>query len=115
MPVAFYMDEHVEDAIMRGLRRRGVDVLRVQDDGHAKTDGEIILDRAVTIGRVVFTRDDDFLVIARRRQTTGVHFAGVIYAHQLGPSIGRCVTALEVYATNSNPPDWEDRVQYVPK
>ena len=46
MPVAFYMDEHVDGAITRGLRRRGVDVLRVQDDAHASTDDELILDRA---------------------------------------------------------------------
>jgi hypothetical protein len=29
MAVALYMDEQVEDAITRGLHRRGVDVLRV--------------------------------------------------------------------------------------
>ena len=80
MAIAFYIDEHVDDAITRGLRRRGVDVLRVQDDGHSRTDDKIILDRAGVLGRVVFTRDDDFLVIAQARQANGIPFAGVVYA-----------------------------------
>lgn len=51
MAVAFYMDEHVPLAVTRELRRRGIDVLRVQDDAHASTDDAIILDRAAALGR----------------------------------------------------------------
>jgi hypothetical protein len=114
MAVALYMDEQVEDAITRGLHRRGVDVLRVQDDGHARTDDELVLDRAGVLGRVVSTRDDDFLVIAQRRQSTGVPFAGVVYAHKLGPSVDACVRDLELIATAYDPPDMADRVEYLP-
>lgn len=114
MPVALYMDEHVPLSITRGLRRRGVDVLRVQDDGHANTDDELILDRAAALGRVVFTRDEDFLVIAQARQVNGIPFAGVVYAHPLGPSIGDCVSDLETIAVVSALPEWENRVEYLP-
>lgn len=114
MPVAFYMDEQVEDAITRGLRRRGVDVLRVQDDGHSQTDDEIILDRAVALNRVVFTRDNDFLAIAHRRLESGTPFFGVVYAHMTGPTVGQCVIDLEIIATASGPDDWWNTVQYLP-
>jgi hypothetical protein len=114
MSVALYMDQHVPDAITRGLRRRGVDVLRTQDDGYEQAADEDILDHAAAIGRVVFTRDDDLLVIAHARQAAGIRFAGVVFARQNGPSIGDCVRDLEVIAVASDPPDMAGRVEYLP-
>ncbi|HJZ91769.1 MAG TPA: DUF5615 family PIN-like protein [Gemmataceae bacterium] len=60
MPIAYYMDEHVQTAITRGLRHRGVDAPTIQEDGLLHADDEAILDRAIALGRVVFTRDEDF-------------------------------------------------------
>jgi hypothetical protein len=114
MPVALYRDEQVPDAITRGLRRRGADVLRVQDDGHTNTDDSVILDRAATLGRVVFTQDQDFLVIAHHRQADGIAFAGVVFAHQEDSSIRQCVDDLEIIAGSSEPSEWENRVEYLP-
>ena len=115
MAVALYMDEHVPGAITRGLRRRGVDVLTAQDDGHDATEDEIILDRAATLGRVIFTRDQDFLVIAQARQTNGIPFAGVVFAHQMGgPTHGECIDDLEAFASASELGEWADSVTYLP-
>lgn len=114
MPVALYLDEHVPLPITRGLRRRGVDVLRAQDDGHSQTDDDVILNRAAALGRVVFTLDEDFLVIAQARQTNGVSFAGVVYAHQERTSYAECITELETIAVASDPGDRVDAVQYIP-
>ena len=114
MSVAFYMDEHVPKAITRGLRQRGVDVLRVQDDGFSQTDDELILDRAERLGRIVFTRDVDFLEIATARQISNVPFAGVFYAHQLGPSIRQCIDDLEAAAKASTPEEWQNAVNFLP-
>ena len=47
MSVAFCVDEHVYGAIIQGLRRRGVEVLTVQDDGFDHNDDPILLDRAL--------------------------------------------------------------------
>ena len=113
MTVALYMDEQVASAITRGLRRRGIDVLRVQDDGHRSTDDEIILDRAAALNRVVFTQDDDFLAIAQQRQASGVPFAGVVYARQRGPTIGRCITHLELVAGGADMAYMANRVEYI--
>ena len=39
----------------------------------------MLLDRVTALGRVIFTRDVDFLAHARERQRTGVTFSGVVY------------------------------------
>lgn len=114
MAVALYMDQHVPNAITRGLRRRGVDVLRVQDDGHDRADDEVILDRALALGRVVFTQDDDFLTIAQARQNGGAAFSGVVYVKQQTVSIGDCIRDLEIIAAASSPDDMMNKVEYLP-
>jgi Domain of unknown function (DUF5615) len=114
MTVALYVDEHVDSAITRGLRRRGVDVLTVQEDGRRKTPDPIILDRALALGRVMVTQDRHFLREAHRRQAAGEPFAGVANAPQDPKLIGRYVTDLELVAKVDEPADWTDRVQYLP-
>jgi|SRR5947209_419323 hypothetical protein len=98
MPAAYYMDEHVPSAVTRGLRRPGIDVLTVQEDGFDNTDDPLILDQALALGRLMFTRDTDFLVEVAGRQTSGEEFATVFYAHPEGPSVGRIIAELEYIA-----------------
>jgi hypothetical protein len=114
MPIAFYMDEHVDFAITTGLRRRGVDVLAVHDDGYNHTNDIVILDHAMTLGRVMVTQDTDFLVEAYRRQTTGEQFAGVVFFHQNGLPVGRVIAELELIALAGNPPDLANKVEFLP-
>jgi predicted nuclease of predicted toxin-antitoxin system len=109
-----YMDVHVPFAITAGLRLRGVDVLTAQDDDTAELDDDVLLDRVTNLGRVIFTRDVDFLGHARERQRTGMTFSGVVYAHQLKASIGQCVADLELIAKAYEPEDMMDRVEYLP-
>src|SRR6266404_7834976 len=109
-----YMDVHVPFAITSGLRLRGVDVLTAQEDGTTQLDDDELLDRVATLGRVIFTRDVDFLKHARERQKTGAKFSGVIYAHQLKVSIGQCVADLEVIAKVNEAEDIMNRVEYLP-
>ena len=81
MAIMLYMDHHVERAITLGLRARGVDVLTAFEDGADRLADAELLDRATALGRVLFTRDDDLLDEATKRQRTGERFCGVIYAH----------------------------------
>jgi predicted nuclease of predicted toxin-antitoxin system len=108
------MDEHVHRAITEGLRLRNVDVLTVQEDGRRNTDDAILLDRATELQRVMFSQDEDLLTEAKRRQTQGIPFAGVIYAHQLRVTIGTCVRDLELIAKAADPEDLANRVEYLP-
>ncbi|MBK8046010.1 MAG: DUF5615 family PIN-like protein [Anaerolineales bacterium] len=70
MAISLYMDEHVHRSITIGLRLRSVDVVKVQEDGFRNTPDPLIMDRATTLGRVLFSQDDDMLVEAMRRQDT---------------------------------------------
>jgi hypothetical protein len=105
MPLAFYMDHHVPRAITLGLRLRGVEVTTAYEDGTSELDDPALLDRAGALGRVLFTRDDDLLVEATKRQREGIPFRGVVYAHQLRVSIGTCVQDLEIIAKAGEPED----------
>lgn len=51
---------------------------------------------------------------ATRRQRTGLLFAGVIDAHPLRVSIGRCIQDLELIAKAGEPEDVVDHVQFLP-
>jgi hypothetical protein len=108
------MDVHVHGAITRGLRARAVDVLTAQDDGAGELSDAALLDRAKLTGRALVTHDDDFLKEAARRQRCGEAFAGVIYAHPQGVTIGQCIRDLELIAKVADPEDLANRVEYLP-
>jgi hypothetical protein len=54
------------------------------------------------------------LAEAKRRQTKGIPFSGVIYAHQLRVTIGICVRDLELIARVADSQDLENRVEFLP-
>jgi predicted nuclease of predicted toxin-antitoxin system len=112
--VGLYMDVHVPSAITEGLRLRGVDVLTSQADGTRRLSDTELLDRAIALERVLFTRDEDLLREAAQRQERGIEFAGVIYAHQLKVTIGQCIRDLETLAFVGEPEDLANRVEYLP-
>lgn len=74
-----------------------------------------MLDRATTLGRVHFSQDEDLLAEATKRQRSGQHFGGVIYAHQLGITIGRAVNDLELLAQVGTPEEFANRVEFLPR
>lgn len=114
MTVALYMDVHVHRAITNGLRIRGVDVLTAQQDGYGTASDDRLLDRSTELGRVLFSQDDDLLVEAKWRQIQGGQFAGVVYAHQMRITIGRCVEHLELIAKLAEPEELANRVEFLP-
>ncbi len=114
MAIAIYMDHHVPRAITVGLRLRGVDVLTAYEDGTSQLDDPALLDRASELRRVLFTRDDDLLVEATKRQKEGTPFYGIIYAHQLRVSIGACIEDLEIIAKVGEAEDLMNGVKFLP-
>ena len=108
------MDMHVRSAIREGVRQRGVDVLTAQEDGTTRLDDPELLDRAMALGRVLFSQDADLLREAARRQRTGARFLGVVYAHQLNVTDRECIEDLELLAKLYEPEDMENRVVYLP-
>ena len=114
MSLRFYMDVHVRWPVSDGLRRRGVDVLTAQEDGHARADDPVLLDRAAALGRVLFTQDHDLLREAVRRQSSGAAFTGVVYAHQLAITVGQAIRDLELMAVVYDSDDMQNRIEYLP-
>jgi predicted nuclease of predicted toxin-antitoxin system len=114
MSVKIYMDVHVRRAVTDGLRLRGVDVLTALEDGTAEFEDSALLDRATELNRVLFSQDDDLLREANKRQQTGEMFAGVIYAHQLNITVGRCIEDLELIAKATDLDEWLNNVVYLP-
>ena len=57
MAVPLYIDVHVPWAITDQLRRRGIDVLTAQEDESTESTDEQLLERALHLGRLLFTQD----------------------------------------------------------
>ncbi len=114
MTVSFYADVHVRIEVVHGLRARGVDVLRAQEDGMDEAKDPDLLDRATSLGRVMVTQDDDFLVEAARRQRLGLSFAGIIYGHQQRVTISSMIRDLELIAFAMSPDSLRDSVEHLP-
>ena len=108
------MDEHVHRAITLGLRMRGVDVLTVQEDDRSGIDDRALLARATELRRILFTQDDDLLVESDSLRQAGAGHAGIVFARQLGVSIGDCVRDLELVANASDFEELEGRVEFLP-
>jgi hypothetical protein len=108
------MDVHVPLAITEGLRRRGIDVLTAQSDRADRLDDELLFQRATHLGRMLFSQDEDLLTIATSRQTADRDFAGLIYAHQLGPGIGEIIDDLELLCVCAELDEVRNRIIYLP-
>lgn len=114
MTLKLLMNHNVPATITAGLRLLGVDVLTAYEDGSHQLDDPDLLDRADQLGRVLFTRDDDLVTEAARRQREEIPFVGVIYAHQLRVSIGAAVRDLELIAKIGEPDDLRNTLHYLP-
>jgi hypothetical protein len=108
------MDVHVPQSITDQLRRRGVDVLTAIEDDSAELADEALLERASSLERVLFTQDISFKALAEDWQRHQRPFAGLIFGHQLGGTIGQFVKDLELIALASEPDEWLNVVEYLP-
>jgi hypothetical protein len=111
--LTFYVDHHVPAAITQGLRLRGIDVLTAWEDGAARLDDELLLERAMQLGRVLFSQDQDFLAIVSRWWQAGRDFAGLVFG-QAHLTVGQGVRDLELIAKVFDPPDMLNRVERIP-
>jgi hypothetical protein len=108
------MDHHVDAAITSGLRQRGVDVLTAYEDGTAEVEDDVLLARATQLGRVLFSQDVDLLIVTDQWLTTGREFAGLVYGHQLGITIGQAIRDLMLIALVFSPEDMRNRIEFLP-
>lgn len=95
-----YADENVVAPLVEALRRRGMDVVTVQELGRREADDTELLDEALLDERLMLTNDTDFLAIAAGRSSRSEPFAPIIYWPQQQRRIGDLVSALIALASN---------------
>ena len=91
-----------------------MEVLTAQEDGSSRWEDDALLDRAMKLGRALFTQDDDLLHEAAARQRRGQPFAGVIFAHQQNITVRRTIEDLELIAKVCDPEELANRVVFLP-
>lgn len=114
MTIKLYMDVHVPQAITDQLRRRNVDVLTAIEDNADELPDDQLLERVRLLERVIFTQDIRFKAMAQDWQRQGKSFAGLIFGHQLGGTIGQYVKDLELIAQASEQDEWLNTIEYLP-
>lgn len=106
--VRYYVDEHVGNAIVHGLRRRSVDVMTVAEAGMCGRNDHAQLLLALEAGRVFFTQDRDFL----RLGTSGARHAGIVFAPQ-GAPIGTIISGLLLIYNVLSAEEMVDNIEYI--
>ena len=106
--IRFHLDQHVSNAIARGLRVRGIDVTTTAESGLQDAPDEQQLAYIVETARVIFTQDEDFL----RIHSSGEDHPGIIYSKQGTRSIGEIVRFLQLMNDCLGPADVCGRVEY---
>lgn len=90
MLIRYYFDEHIFGTAVIELRRHGVDVMTTAEAGNIeKTDLDQLL-FAAKEGRVLVTRDNDFLLL----HSQGAKHAGIVRWHSKRQSRSELVKRL---------------------
>lgn len=114
MPILSALADHnVADAIVAGLKLRGVDVLTARDLGLERAVDERLLTEATSLGRLLLTSDTDFLILAAKRQRLGFEFSGIVFWPQADRSVGEIVRAMAAYAATTLSADAANVVKFV--
>ena len=106
--IRIHLDEHVANAIARGLRLRGIDVTTTPDAELQGADDLAHIAYALGEARVIFTQDDDFL----RHHHAGVPHAGIVYSKQGSRTIGEIVRHLKLMHDCLDDADMAGQVEY---
>ena len=107
--IRFHLDEHVPHAVADGLRLLGIDVTTTADASLIGADDADQIAYGHTQGRMIFTEDDDFLILA----AAGVAHAGIAYCHQTSRSIGLIIRALQLIWEVYEPDEMKNRVEFI--
>ncbi|MCA9010911.1 MAG: DUF5615 family PIN-like protein [Planctomycetaceae bacterium] len=114
MTLALYMDHNVVRAVTEGCRLNGLNVLTAFDDGFHLESDRSILDRAGVLGRVVFTQDSDFLILAANHHARGTPFAGVIFARHGAISIRKVIEDLTLICQSLSDEEIRSQLIWLP-
>jgi hypothetical protein len=98
---AVFTDNHVQQAVVDGLRADGWDVVRAIDVFPERTVDAVLLEHAAKEGRVFVSNDEDLLAIAAAWLDAGRSFPGLVYWHEDDYAVmttGEILSAFEALA-----------------
>jgi predicted nuclease of predicted toxin-antitoxin system len=107
--VKFYLDEHIPRAVVEGLRRRGIDVLTIQDAGRVGDPDWKQLAFAAMKRRVLVTFDDDFLAL----DAAGAPHSGIVFSQAGRRSIGELIESLVLIANVIEPEEMRNHIEFL--
>jgi uncharacterized protein with PIN domain len=105
----FHLDEHVADAIAKGLRQRGIDVTTTAETNLIDAEDGEHLAFGIAEGRVIVTQDADFL----RFDNTGQSHAGIAYYPQGSRTIGEVIEYLTLMHGCMEESEMRGKVEYL--
>lgn len=105
----FYLDEPIPKGVVEGLRRRGVDVLMVQEAGRSGDSDKKQLTFVAKEGRVLVTFDDDFLKL----DASGGPHAGIIFSQTGRHTIGELIERLVLIANVIEPKEMKNHIEFI--
>lgn len=108
-----YADENVEEAIVKGLRRRGVEIGSARELGHVGKNDEFLLQHAKQTGAVILTHDADLLSIAHRWSKDDREYHGILYSHIQDLSIGECIRRVDLVVHLLTEEDMKNHIEFL--
>lgn len=107
-PLSLLADEHVDRAVVTGLRANGFEVAVVGEEYPTGEDDETLLDVCEGEGLVLLTNDRDFVRLGKQRTHPGV----VIYTtHDI--AVGDFVGAIRRIDDRFSPESMRDQVVWL--
>lgn len=107
--IRFHLDEHIPNAIARGLRQRGIDVTTTVEAGLRTLSDDSQMAYICREQRVFVTSDAGFLA----RNARGEEHFGFVYFPTASRSIGDIVTFLVLLHEILSPDEMINRVEYL--
>ncbi|HXV63770.1 MAG TPA: DUF5615 family PIN-like protein [Vicinamibacteria bacterium] len=80
---ALFTDAHIQQSIIEGLMQRGWDVQRAIDVFPERTKDRVLLEHAVTCGRVFVTNDSGIIQIVNDWLAAGRSVKGIVFWEEL--------------------------------
>jgi hypothetical protein len=110
-----YTDEDAgENAVVQGLRARGVDVLTTVEADRCGLDDESQFVFSTRQGRTIYTFNvGDFARLHREYLAHGVHHAGIIVLPAQRYSIGEKIRRLAAFIRSVTSEEMTDRMEYL--
>lgn len=113
--VRLYVDEDAaQDAVVAGLRQRGIDVLTILDAGMASASDDQQLEFAAADGRCLYSLNvDDFCRLHKEWLAAGRHHAGIVIIPRQRYSVGEKIRRLEELVDSISAETMVDRLEFL--